>query len=88
MLMQNFGVTKKEHYSMLWYFLEWSIRREREEEAKLCDKRDNSLFEKTFREPSPSFTHLFLQKSRKHKCYEKITMSPSSIISAGYKTRK
>ena len=25
MLVQNFGVTKKEHYGMLWYFLEWSI---------------------------------------------------------------
>ena len=25
MLMQNFGVTIKEHYGMLWYFLEWSI---------------------------------------------------------------
>ena len=25
MLMQNFGVTNKEHYEMLWYFLEWSI---------------------------------------------------------------
>ena len=25
MLMQNFGVTKKEHYGMLSYFLEWSI---------------------------------------------------------------
>ena len=24
MLMQNFGVTNKEHYGMLWYFLEWS----------------------------------------------------------------
>ena len=22
-LMQNFGVTNKEHYGMLWYFLEW-----------------------------------------------------------------
>ena len=22
--MQNFGVTNKEHYGMLWYFLEWS----------------------------------------------------------------
>ena len=22
----KFGVTKKEHYGMLWYFLEWSIR--------------------------------------------------------------
>ena len=22
--MQNFGVTKKEHYGMLWYFLQWS----------------------------------------------------------------
>ena len=21
--MQNFGVTNKEHYGMLWYFLEW-----------------------------------------------------------------
>ena len=25
MLMQDFGVTNKEHYGMLWYFLEWSI---------------------------------------------------------------
>ena len=25
MLMQNFGATNKEHYGMLWYFLEWSI---------------------------------------------------------------
>ena len=25
MLMQHFGVTKKEHYDMLWYFLAWSI---------------------------------------------------------------
>ena len=25
MLMQNFGLTNKEHYCMLWYFLEWSI---------------------------------------------------------------
>ena len=23
--MQNFGVSTKEHYGMLWYFLEWSI---------------------------------------------------------------
>ena len=26
MLMQNFGVTNKEHYGMLWYFLERSIQ--------------------------------------------------------------
>ena len=25
MLMQTFGVTNKEYYSMSWYFLEWSI---------------------------------------------------------------
>ena len=24
--MQNFGVTNKEHFGMLWYFLEGSIR--------------------------------------------------------------
>ena len=23
--MQNFAVTNKEHYGMLWYFLKWSI---------------------------------------------------------------
>ena len=23
----KFGVTNKEHYGMLWYFLEWSIHR-------------------------------------------------------------
>ena len=26
MFVQNFGVTNKEHYGMLWYFLEWSIQ--------------------------------------------------------------
>ena len=25
--MQNFGVSNKEHYGMLWYSLEWSIQR-------------------------------------------------------------
>ena len=25
MLLQNFGVTNKEHYGMSWYFLQWSI---------------------------------------------------------------
>ena len=29
MLVQNFGVINKEHYDMLWYFLEWSIKRVR-----------------------------------------------------------
>ena len=24
MLMQNFGMTNKEYYGMLWYFLQWS----------------------------------------------------------------
>ena len=24
-VMQNLGVSNKEHYGMLWYFLEWSI---------------------------------------------------------------
>ena len=27
MLMQNLGATNKEHYGMLWYFLEWPIER-------------------------------------------------------------
>ena len=25
LFMQNFGVTNKDHYGMLWHFLEWSI---------------------------------------------------------------
>ena len=25
--MRNVGVTNKEHYGMLWYFLEWSIEK-------------------------------------------------------------
>ena len=33
MLMQNIGVTSKEHYGMLWYFLEWSIG------SELCSSR-------------------------------------------------
>ena len=36
MLMQNFGVTNKEHYVMLWYFLEWSIRAVT---TKKCEKK-------------------------------------------------
>ena len=36
MLMQNFGVTSKEHYGMLWYFLEWSI-------ASLCYGYESSF---------------------------------------------
>ena len=27
MFMLNFGVTNKEYYGMLWYFLEWSMVR-------------------------------------------------------------
>ena len=27
MIMQNFGMTNEEYYGMLWYFLEWSIKR-------------------------------------------------------------
>ena len=27
MLKQKFGATNKDHYGMLWYFLEWSIYR-------------------------------------------------------------
>ena len=46
------------------------------------------LFEKTFREPSPSFTHLFLQKSRKHKCYEKITTKHASNRPVMFVTHK
>ena len=33
MPMPAFGVTNKEHYGMLWYFLEWSI-------ANLCAHGD------------------------------------------------
>ena len=36
MLMQNFGVTNKEHYGMLWYFLEWSIERFHSRGQRLC----------------------------------------------------
>ena len=36
LLMQNFGVTSKEHYGMLWYFLEWSI-------ASLCYGYESSF---------------------------------------------
>ena len=35
MLLQTFGVTNKEHYGMLWYFLEWSIVSLNREE--ICD---------------------------------------------------
>ena len=49
MLMQNFGVTKKEHYGMLWYFLEWSIilftkaGRKNTTKAKITNKMNNKI---------------------------------------------
>ena len=36
--MQNFGVTNKEHYDMLWYFLEWSILCEQERRCPFSPK--------------------------------------------------
>ena len=42
--MQNFGVTNKEHYGMLWYFLEWSILIHRAfiAFAQRCDSKENN----------------------------------------------
>ena len=37
MLMQNFGVTNKEHYGMLWYFLEWSMATAQVVRFSFCD---------------------------------------------------
>ena len=33
MFMQDFGESNKEHYGMLWYFLEWSIELENDTDA-------------------------------------------------------
>ena len=44
--MQNFGVTNKEHYGMLWYFLEWSIEPARSAEmitGSFWVKRDDII---------------------------------------------
>ena len=35
MLMQNCGVTNKQHYGMFWYFLEWSITTHFDSESKM-----------------------------------------------------
>ena len=40
--MQNFGVTNKEHYGMLWYFLEWSIEGIDPAESQLNNASVNS----------------------------------------------
>ena len=45
-IMQNFGVTNKEHYGMLWYFLEWAITRSMTSEcnsANIDDRRYNEV---------------------------------------------
>ena len=51
MLMQNFGVTNKEHYGMLWYFLEWAITKSMTSEgnsallpANIDDRRYNEVY--------------------------------------------
>ena len=44
MLMQNFGVTNKEYYGMLWYFLEWSIERCARSGQKKLTKTYNTGF--------------------------------------------
>ena len=36
MLMQNFGVTNEEYYGMLWYFLEWSIKKNDQKASTGC----------------------------------------------------
>ena len=43
MLKQNFGVTKKEHYGVLWYFLEWSISSLISLRSRFLSKRRMSL---------------------------------------------
>ena len=47
MLMQNFGMTNKEYYGMLWYFLEWSILglQPRDEAAMLGVKTKETFLE-------------------------------------------
>ena len=44
MLMQNIGVTKKDYYGMLWYFLEWSIERCAQSGPKKLTKTYNKGF--------------------------------------------
>ena len=34
--MQNFGVTNEEYYGMLWYFLEWSIKKNDQKASTGC----------------------------------------------------
>ena len=36
MLMQNFGVTNEEYYGMLWFFLEWSIKKNDQKASTGC----------------------------------------------------
>ena len=49
--MQNFGVTNKKHYGMLWYFLEWSIILEESvliNPSKTSDDLANKLRHKSY----------------------------------------
>ena len=43
MLMQNSGVTNKEYYGMLWYFLEWSIQEIVAKVSFILEKKEYQL---------------------------------------------
>ena len=59
-LMQNFGVTNKERYGMLWYFLEWSIVQMIRKPNSIIISLNLSLCEKSLRrEPNTLFLFFF-----------------------------
>ena len=43
--MQNFGVTNKEHYGVLWFFLEWSIAKAVISPRSSQDRNQASIFQ-------------------------------------------
>ena len=69
--MQNFAATNKEHYGMLWYFLEWSIvcarkyeivtLRSNDADGDGNAKKTNSFYKKNnnFARASRFFVHFF-----------------------------
>ena len=56
---QNFGVTNKEHYRMLWYFLQWSILYH---VAVYLDSIQWVLISATINEPCPKYTCLVIER--------------------------
>ena len=87
LLMQNFGVTNKEHYGILWYFLEWSIGLSPAKPECLLKNMTFRLYVHFFLQATPPidffwFTQKF-KKGRRYRVNYRVRCQYPNIFSPG-----